>query len=67
MEIAVASVKRVMKNAVGTDTPISPAAVKALIEEIEKFIEETSLAAQKLSAHAGRKGISEEDIKLAFE
>ena len=67
MEIAVASVKRVAKEAVGTDTPISPASVVFAIEKIEAIIQEKFIAAQKLSAHAGRKGISEEDIKLAFE
>lgn len=67
MEIAVASVKRVAKEAVGTDTPISPAAVVFAIGEVERIIQEKFIAAKKLSQHAGRKGISEEDIKLAFE
>ena len=67
MELAVASVKRVMKTAVGIDTPISPAAATFLITEIEKIIAEKTVEAKKLSTHAGRKGISEEDIKLVFQ
>ena len=67
MELAVASVKRVMKNAVGQDTPVGVAAVENMIEEVENIITEKTIAAKKLAIHAGRKGISEEDITLSFQ
>jgi len=67
MEIAVASIKRVMKTVAGSDTPIGVAAVNVVIEEVEKIIAEKTIAAKRLANHAGRKGISEEDIKLVFQ
>jgi len=67
MELAIASVKRVMKNVAGQDTPIGAATVTAMIEQVENFIEEKTLEAKKLAQHAGRKGISEEDITLLFQ
>ena len=67
MELANASVKRLMKNVAGADTPIGVAAVNTMIEEAERFIQEKTIEAKKLAIHAGRKGISEEDITLVFQ
>jgi histone H3/H4 len=67
MELALASIKRVIKSAVGTDTPVGAGAIVLMAEEVEKFIQSKAIEAKKLAIHAGRKGISEEDVKLVFQ
>lgn len=63
-KIPLATLKRIMKESGAAR--VSDDAVEALADALEEYAEETSRQAIKLANHAGRKTVTEDDVKLAL-
>ncbi|GAB4328410.1 MAG: hypothetical protein Kow0069_35610 [Promethearchaeota archaeon] len=58
------AIRRLMKSQI--DAPVSRGAIEKLVSVMEKTARSIAATAAKLAEHAGRKRVTEEDVRLAI-